>query len=99
MTTKFSDLHRVAFGDCAAIHEHFTKEGVVLPVTAVEGELIDVAGFRIVQIDPDIRLNDEQAATIAEWVALCVNTCAGYRAVLPEDPAAPLDYKPEGRAS
>ena len=70
------------------ISQQFNSEllrlGVTLPVghhASEAGEIVDATGRKVLQVDPDGMLPDEQAQAIAAIIILAVNTCGSFRAV------------------
>ena len=60
------------------------KQGVVMPLRSHPtevGEIVDAAGAKVMQVDPDGRLGDDEVEAIANLIMLAVNTCGSFRAV------------------
>lgn len=84
---KFSDLHREAYGTCEQFAVDMTTLGVKLPLlpSQVEaGEVRDSRNRVIFNVDVHRDRSDAEVIAIACWIAMAVNTCAGFRAV-PQD--------------
>lgn len=61
--------------------------GVVMPIDFHPyeiGEIIDATGRKVLQVDPDGMLPDEQVDAIAAMIILAVNTYGSFRARQPE---------------
>lgn len=81
---KFSGLHREAYGTCEQFAVDMTTVGVKLPLlpSKVEpGEVRDSRNRVIFNVDVNRDRSDAEALVIAAWIAMAVNTCAGFRAV------------------
>lgn len=58
--------------------------GVVMPIdfhASEAGEIVDATGRKVLQVDPDGMLPDEQVDAIASMIILAVNTCGSFKAV------------------
>lgn len=84
---KFSDLHREAYGTCEQFAVDMTTLGVKLPLLPSKlepGEVVDAKGRPVFVVDVHNERSDAEALVIAAWIAMAVNTCAGFRAVVEE---------------
>jgi hypothetical protein len=57
--------------------------GVIMPVCLHPyeiGEIVDATGRKVLQVDPDGMLPDEQVDAIATMIILAVNTCGSFKA-------------------
>jgi hypothetical protein len=58
--------------------------GVIMPLAEHPdelGEIVDATGDKVLQVDPDGTMPDEQVAAIAALIVLAVNTCGSFKAV------------------
>lgn len=58
--------------------------GVVMPLDHhpdEAGEIVCAMGNKLLQVDPDGMLSDEEAYAIAALIILAVNTCGSFKAV------------------
>jgi len=58
--------------------------GVIMPLAEHPdevGEIIDAAGDKVLQVDPDGIMTDEQVAAIAALIILAVNICGSFKAM------------------
>jgi hypothetical protein len=58
--------------------------GVVMPIdlhASEAGEIVDATGRKVLQVDPDGMLPDEQVDAIATMIILAVNTCGSFKAM------------------
>jgi hypothetical protein len=64
-------------------NEALLQLGVIMPIDLHPyeiGEIVDATGRKVLQVDPDGMLPDEQVDAIATMIILAVNTCGSFKA-------------------